>query len=354
MRNEDHRSGIRLVWCAENLRERDWFKFLLGDLPIVEEVFCQAGAVPTAGPNTIYIVNTNVMGPSGLVKRLGPNLPANRPTGLIHLADEWFDGDYDAYRHFDFVVRTHHSRRFLCPGILVVPLGWPNGGLDRHPIIRASERQFNWCFLGNPVASRPAMIRAFRNWAPGILRPYSPSTGGEPPLDNASFQEVLRDTAFCPAPMGNVMIETWRLYEALEAGAIPIVERRPTLDYYRLLFGRHPIPTFTSWSRASRFARDLRKRPSALDELQREVRSWWLSHRNILRQESGKFVRRGLEGEFSAALSRWPAFAPGTRRLWQYTELLRHHSSEALLRRALLTVKRGGLVSEKRRRQADS
>lgn len=56
-------------------------------------------------------------------------------------------------------------------------------------------------------------------------------------------QRAMLDSIFSPCPQGNVLLETPRVYEALQCGSIPIVERRLTLDYYKQLLGPHPLPT---------------------------------------------------------------------------------------------------------------
>ena len=43
---------------------------------------------------------------------------------------------------------------------------------------------------------------------------------GESLLSRERYVEVMTHSAFAPAPMGNVVIETWRFWEALEYGAM--------------------------------------------------------------------------------------------------------------------------------------
>jgi hypothetical protein len=159
--------------------------------------------------------------------------------------------------------------------------------------------------------------------------------------------EILGQSVFAPTPMGNGNLEANRTYDALEVGAIPIVERRLTLDYYSLLLGHHPLPTFSSWSQARQHVIHLLKDPVKLDELQQTCMEWWKSYKVLLVENIGSFLeeRSCAVDELVPLQSRLPRLP-----LWQYVELLRHHSMPAIGRRLKLQVKR--IASKKRWRLA--
>ena len=56
-------------------------------------------------------------------------------------------------------------------------------------------------------------------------------------LDAAAYAALLNDSVLAPCPSGNAHPETYRVYEALECGALPIVDT----DYYFAQFGA-PFP----------------------------------------------------------------------------------------------------------------
>jgi hypothetical protein len=122
--------------------------------------------------------------------------------------------------------------------------------------------------------------------------------------------------------MGNTNLECFRLYEALEAGAIPLLEKRPTLDYYSTLFGPHPIPTFTTWSQAARFVAALQNSPDNLNHLQTACLTWWESHKAALRTQAGAFLTTPSTDQ--------PYLAHPHSKPWQYAELLRHQNVASL------------------------
>jgi hypothetical protein len=79
-----------------------------------------------------------------------------------------------------------------------------------------------------------------------------------------AYASILENSVFAAAPGGWATApETFRLYEGLEAGAIPVVPDAD-LRYYRSLYGEVPfVPDST----------DLRT--VDLDSTQRACRSWW-------------------------------------------------------------------------------
>jgi hypothetical protein len=131
--------------------------------------------------------------------------------------------------------------------------------------------------------------------------------------------------------MGNVMGETWRLYEALEAGATPIIERHARLDYFRDLLGEdHPIPTFKKWSDAAQFMRRIATDPYSLDALQRAIDEWWTGCVRSWPSTVFEFITRAssapglvrVNGPLGADLR-------AIRLIWRIDELAKHHSLEA-------------------------
>jgi hypothetical protein len=326
----DHeKPSLRLLWMCDELAEREWLEYLLSDFRL-EHVVPESYPIPLTD-RTIYVASTNVMTLPDLPRRLQglqPRSGSVAGVGLIHLSDEWYGQDYGYYSGFDFVLRNHFSKRLQKPGILQFPLGLPRITPVPHPIVPQTSRPYVWSFCGNRVASRFEMLSVFSRVGPAYVLPQGQR------IPRHEFQEVLMQSKFVPCPMGNVMLETWRAYEALEAGCIPLLERRATMDYYGNLLGEHPIPTFSSWGEARRFVRRQLETPADLDRRQTELLEWWRGAKEAWRKRVAGFVLDGLSGRYRQNLANF-AFLPNpTRRLWQFSELARHHTSRALLRRA--------------------
>lgn len=334
--SNDKKPTLRLVWMlSEGVAEREWLEYLLADFEI-EHVVPETCPLPLTD-RTIYVVSTNLMRLSDLPSRLqGLQSRTGSATGvgLIHLSDEWYGQDYRYYSGFDFVLRNHFSKSLRRPGILQFPLGLPRVTPELQPPVPQTSRRYVWSFCGNRVASRFEMLSAFDGLSPA----YVLAQGQRIPRHE--FQDVLQQSKFVPCPMGNVMLETWRAYEALEAGCIPLLERRATMDYYRNLLGDHPIPTFSSWREARRFVCRQLENPADLDRRQQELLQWWRGAKEVWRRRVTEFVLRGLSGDHRNDLASFSFLPNPARRLWQYSELARHHTSRALLRRAGLMLSR--------------
>jgi hypothetical protein len=134
--------------------------------------------------------------------------------------------------------------------------------------------------------------------------------------------------------MGNVVAETWRLYEALEFGCIPIVEKRWFIDYYRGLFGADPFLRVGSWREAARLMRDLMAKPDELLRHQQTVVSWWAETKARTKRDLTAFMRGPSHAADLEAFSRRPRIrSPKLHEPLRLIELLRHQSAGSLAQR---------------------
>lgn len=237
----------------------------LWPLPVAFEV------VPEPREHGVMVVHGEV------AKREPPPHPPDG-TLLIHTSDEHQGWRAPAagrlwLMHAD-PVRQRHTDRHLVPG-------WPPGtretlaGIDRRPL---AERRL-WGFAGQVQnESRQAFVDAVRGRGDGELR-LSP--GFAQGMDRPTYLRFLAETAIAPSPAGNVNPEGFRLYEALEAGCLPVSQRSfpgwPTgFDWWTWTFGETPPwPVVDEW----------RELPDILDSyaadqrrLQRDATragAWW-------------------------------------------------------------------------------
>jgi hypothetical protein len=315
-----------LIWHADDLVEQDWLRFLFDDL-IEQEVLDLDFA--RFDDNSIHVVSSNES-PLPACKPYFEKLRARcKNIVLVHVSDEYFSGGYQAYKYFDLAIRWNHTYMASHPGILTVPLGYPNRtGNSVRPL---DQRQYVWSFVGEIKSSRIAMAAAFNGFTPQFL---TDSLVPNCKLTKSQFDAVLEDTVFAPCPMGNVTIDTGRIYESLEFGCIPLVELRLGLDYYKNLFGPNPLPAFRNWTDARRFAEATFNDKAALMRLQAEIRNWWTSYKTDIRAQ----VRANITGPSqNAALQHYGALLRNrTTFLHQplrVVELLRHQTVNSLMRR---------------------
>ncbi len=259
---------------------------------------------------------------------------------LLREPDEYFRDVSGVYINFCGVFRMHYSGAFRQERVLPVPLGYANGLGRKSEPKPASRRKYAWAMLGMiNKSTRPDAVRALLPVQPGYWYASDGWTPGAAPAATkvrqnqsaSSYQKLLAESAFSPAPMGNVQQETNRPFEALEAGSIPLLERRWLMDAHRSVLGDHPLPTFSSWKKAAGFAQSMWNDKQALDQLQAECLHWWQSYKANLSAEAQAFVDRlwmdipRSNSQFVRNYARLPG--------WFVFELLRHHSAGALRRR---------------------
>ena len=113
-------------------------------------------------------------------------------------------------------------------------------------------------------------------------------------LPIGAYRALLDDSVLVPCPGGWSNLDTFRVYEALEAGCIPIVEKRPGFDYFTRLLGPHPMPTVDSWPEAAARVQHL-KSSDGLEVLRTTCAEWWAARKLALAQDTARFIAQSLQ-----------------------------------------------------------
>ena len=330
-----------VVWQTENSRNQDWIDEVFGPF-IAEHVY--DGKRELVLDHSILVEDFVYAKPIDYYTRF-----RGKDAFLATFQDEFFEFGLDVYRNFRGVFRAHWADVFNEKYLMKLPIGYTLGTRisDKSILLPTTKRRYLWSFLGQTnKASRPDMARELSRLEPHFFYPtdavggfavYNRTSTGPRRFTRDEYGGFLQNSIFAPAPMGNVQVECYRPYEALESGAIPIVEKRMTLDYYRMLLGDHPMPTVRSWAEARRLMTDLLKTPERLDELQSECLEWWSDYKKSYTQSVGEFLaRRAIDSDpLGELVTPW-----GQTRLWRYLELLRHHDLPATYRRVTTMVNR--------------
>jgi len=184
------------------------------------------------------------------------------------------------------------------------------------------------------IKIEPNFWYASDGWKPGSTTDCG-NTANKP---RESYRELQAESMFSPSPMGNVQQETNRPFEALEAGAIPLLEKRWLMDAHKSLLGPHPLPTFADWKQAAEFVRRSIEDPEGLDRLQSECLAWWSEYKARLSEDVVDFVERLWQKPpvGKREIVKWHGRLPG----WAFIELLRHHNAAALRRRIVRQTRR--------------
>ena len=206
---------------------------------------------------------------------------------LLHFGDGAFREDRSAYAHCIEIWRHHWSAAMAEePRARYLPLGYKNGFQRAGGMLAAADRPSLWGFAGDVnKTTRQVMLSAMRTFGAGrehlTDRWLSPDA-----LPVTAYREFMDNIIFAPCPKGFVSPDSFRLFEALEAGCIPIVEKRgPGLDdYYATVFGPHPIPTVADWAEAPALIRGVLDRGET-EALRQECQAWWRDYQPRVRAE---------------------------------------------------------------------
>jgi hypothetical protein len=285
----DAASGIKLVWQIDPKEswESEWVRHLLSGLEYREVA---------DGRHTEFhdgaIVVDNRIGPEKRAYYF-EMLKRGHRFALFHLSDEHYGDDGASYNFANLVLRNYWSRAHAADrNVIGMPLGLMNGFRVESPLPTPARKHL-WCFAGNVVKqSRKAMMAAMSGVGGGHVHGTNrvnprvaasgEDAGFEAPLTLADYARLMSESVFAPCPAGWENLVSFRVCEALEAGCIPIVERRPCFDYFGHLFGEHPIPTVEDWNDAPALIEALRADPAALDKKRLACANWWRDYKASL------------------------------------------------------------------------
>ena len=204
---------------------------------------------------------------------------------IWHISDEeGIDGDYlyPKISNDITIFRSFPHKRFSSyKNIHSLPLGPSRWSLRNIPWINSTKRKYSWCFMGTmwPNTSREQAVNCFReNVFGGFFYKGSDFSSGLPVSD---YIETLLQSTFSICPEGNRHFETFRFYESLELGSIPlsIVDKD---NFHSIFKDGLPFPSFKDWEEAAEFANELLKDPIRLNNLQLGIRTWWLEEKHNL------------------------------------------------------------------------
>jgi hypothetical protein len=223
--------------------------------------------------------------------------------GIISLSDEGLADSAAQYQHpnLRFVMRNYyHPRLQDVPGnVYTFGLGYKRGFWDGYngkaPGLRTvAERRYVWSFAGTMHhAERRAVLARFKQLTPNRVVETS-GFGAKDGVDTRGYRDLLLDTIFVLCPYGNVNLDTFRLYEAMEAGAIPVTLKQNTLlldkfqthgNYWMHVFtpNRHmhtaPFIAVDTWEDAHYHLGRLLNSTTELERLRQKVYMFWRHHK---------------------------------------------------------------------------
>lgn len=212
--------------------------------------------------------------------------PPPRRRVLWHTSDEKMRHRGAMYKYFDAVMRNHFDPRIGWKRrVVTFPLGYLSG-FAGEPWTNVGPRKYLWSFCGAGYKNqRKDMVDTFSAVPQGYMRlasGWSTGPGGLEPLSQKELASVYRDSEFVLCPQGINHPDTFRIMEALQSGAIPVMIRFLGRDYAKYTFGRHPFVVAKTWSEAADILQRYYENPDLLAQKRKEVNDWYGRYREQL------------------------------------------------------------------------
>lgn len=202
------------------------------------------------------------------------------------------------YSEFKLVLRNYYYHKLVNQSVYL-PLGpsyfgWLVGGSAYSRLKVATERSV-WCvFSGRYDYDDPSPHHVERRLMWELAQagefPCTVFFGSDSSLHSLGYYDyvkALSDTVFAPCPGGN-NIETFRHYEALELGAIPLFVK-PSAEYdFTSDWLDYPGPVFQSWRDMKGFMNSMTLETAS--QLQVRVVDWYQQYKSRTRSKLAELL----------------------------------------------------------------
>lgn len=225
---------------------------------------------------------------SGLVGELNSFISRLSWVVLIITGDEEavFPIDEVAHGNIRIWAMSPHQGRYKNIDRMI-PNGYAPGTFKELKEIGRGKREYTWSFSGQNTHSRRAQLV-------DSMRPYEENTvhktyiheteGFTQGLPHNEFMRLLSRTKTAPCPSGAVVQDSFRAYEALEAGCAVLLDKNSpngvsSQNYFDMLFGEHPFVQIEDWNTAFGYAVNYGDRYPEVNNIHF---SWWQGYKREL------------------------------------------------------------------------
>lgn len=164
-----------------------------------------------------------------------------------------------------------------------------------------------------------------KNVPNGVIKQTEGFTQG---LEPKEYMEFMNRAKTAPAPAGPICADSFRTYEALEAGAIPIadnISEAGDSNYYNKLFNNPPFPTINFWHDLPGYIADNLNQTKA-----NKIQAWWITEKEDLKDQLIESVKHFTNLKYAKDITVIVPVSPikshpSTEKLEQSIKSIRHH-----------------------------
>jgi len=201
---------------------------------------------------------------------------------LIHLGDEGGAEKKDlVYSLCEHIWRTFSLPMFKnFKNVTSIPIGYKCDPIKDN--INILKRNYKWSFLGTTHgSSRYDLLNKHKNIMPNFIN-LTEDFSGKKSMDTNDYYKILNNSIFAPIPHGYFHPETYRLYEALEAGCIPIIEN--PFQFFDNFLPNNPLLSVNSWEDSSTIIKKYLENKKDIEILRNKINDWWTQHKENLKE----------------------------------------------------------------------
>ncbi len=229
----------------------------LCEIPFIKGIFEQLKEEPFF-PNYHYLITDHLTD--------FPDERIDSQTIIFYLSNE--DGHLPSYIERSGILFTPYPPKKANPKAFTIPLGY-HGKIPALNPLPMEERSLDLFFSGRKIHRRKAFFdrvdQVQQNDGFNIdIRRTNAFSAGLKPLDYAT---MLNQTKIAPAPEGNYSNITFRLFESMRQGSIPIVPTLPETWFFKHFTGYQ----VSDWASLPSLLSGLMANKAKLSQLQKDI-----------------------------------------------------------------------------------
>jgi GR25 family glycosyltransferase involved in LPS biosynthesis/glycosyltransferase involved in cell wall biosynthesis len=200
---------------------------------------------------------------------------------VIHCSDEFNQDPSIFYSRpgVKGVLRFYKRDMKELPTTLTLPLGY-----HWKPIMSPLDRKYTWSFVGTNWKGRESQIQPLLAIDNHLVK-FFQDWNDPGQLNKEQYIELLQNSIFAPCPEGN-NVETYRLYEALECGCIPVFTKLPA----SLEVSGIPFLKTETWEEVAELVEYFLKNTTEMDNYRNDILSAWTTYKAKIKLSIEKWL----------------------------------------------------------------
>ena len=274
---------------AAGVLERKWLTNLFGTHLDIKFDVLQEDHEPLDGCPIFFVQRPHTMLYQVIFMKYNK---AKKPFMVLHLSDEFLDDIIDFYslEYCKGVIRTYPRSDIpdtVKAKVITIPLGYnkhSEGRIDAPWTETPSLpfRELNWSFYGTKWQNRMDLLKPLNSISNSRSKFFETWMDAKQLSEMEYISETL-NSIFIPCPPG-MNPETFRLYEALEHGAIPIVVRSEGDDVFiDMLKGNLQLLNIPTWDHAAFLMKNLLNDKQMLEVYRNQLLTQWTAYKDKIK-----------------------------------------------------------------------